>query len=354
MNYKIVNINTSGFSDPKSSILIIYTGGTFGMSLDENGALAPFNFSMVIDKIPDIKALDLKITVISFPVPEDSSNIGITHWANIGYIIYENYEQYDGIVVLHGTDTMAYTASALSFMLNGINKPIIFTGAQIPIGFIRSDARENLITALEIASTKLDGKPIVNEVCIYFNYVLLRGNRAQKLRSSNFAAFESENYPKLAESGVVIEYNYAALQKHDPDTKLTIEKEFDNNVALLKLFPGISENMVKSIINIKGLRGIVMETFGSGNTMNHEWFLTLLSKANKKGIILFNVSQCIGGKVLQGRYETSTKLSQLGVLSGSDITTEAAMTKMMFLLGANLSLDEVKTKLVSPLKGEMS
>lgn len=354
MKYKIVNLNTSADSNPKSSVLIIYTGGTFGMAVDDEGSLVPFNFSLVIDKIPELKAFDLRITVISFPAPEDSSNINAKHWVDIGYIIYENYSQYDGFVVLHGTDTMAYTASALSYMLEGLNKPVIFTGAQIPIGFLRSDARENLITALEIASAKIDDQPIINEVCVYFNFLLMRGNRSQKLHSSTFAAFQSENYPKLAESGVFIEYNHAYIKKHDPSESLRLYSKFDNNVAVIKLYPGISQIVLQQIFSTPGLRAVVLETFGSGNTMKYDWFIEMLKEANSRGIILFNVSQCVGGKVIQGRYETSKLLSEIGVLSGADITTEAAVTKLMFLLGTEPSTERVKYSLIRPIRGEMS
>ena len=324
------------------------------MAIDSTGSLAPFNFSLVIEKVPDLKALDLKMTVISSPKPVDSSNINVNHWLDIGYIIYENYAQYDGFIVLHGTDTMAYTASALSYMLSGLAKPVIFTGAQIPIGFLRSDARENLITALEIAAAKNeDGTPKVSEVCIYFNYMLLRGNRSQKLRSSNFAAFESENYPKLATAGVFIEYHDEYLAKPSEE-ELTLERHFDNNVAIIKLYPGINEAVLKSIFNTKGLKGVVLETFGSGNTMNYDWFLKILTSAYKKGIVIFNVSQCIGGKVIQGRYETSKRLSEIGVVSGNDITTEAAITKLMFVLGKEVSTDKIKSLLSTPLRGEMT
>ena len=353
MNYRIVNLNTSAGEDPDSSILIIYTGGTFGMAYDNNGSLAPFNFGRVLERIPELKSLDLKLTVISFPEPVDSSDVNASHWIDLGYIVYENYHQYDGFVILHGTDTMAYSASALSFMLQGLQKPVIFTGAQIPIGFIRSDARENLITALEIASDTKQGKPMVTEVCIYFNFFLLRGNRSQKIRSSTFAAFESENYPKLAEAGIFIEYNDSFLKPYNPDEELQLINQFDDNVALIKLFPGINRRFIESVFNIEGLKGVVLETYGSGNTTTAEWFLDILEQAGKKNIIVLNVSQCSGGEVIMGRYETSRRLVELGVLSGRDMTTEAAMAKMMFLLGNENKTDEIKQKLQIPLCGEM-
>ena len=353
MNYKIVNIRTSATTDPKDSVLIIYTGGTFGMAYDEDGSLAPFNFGRVIDRIPELKSLELKLTVISFPEPRDSANINHHDWENIAYIIYENYSQYDGFVVLHGTDTMSFTASALSYMLSGLNKPVILTGAQIPMGYIRSDARENLLTALEIASAKKDGVPIVNEVCVFFNLVLLRGNRSSKIKSSMFAAFESQNYPVLAESGIDIEYNYKYLAVHDPKSKLRIKKGFDESVIILKIFPSISQQVVRSILNIKGLKAVVLETYGSGNTMNYPWFLKEIKKALDKGVLFYNVSQCSGGEVIQGRYETSKQLKELGVLGGGDITTEAAVTKLMFLLGTESRLSTIKKKLITSLNGEM-
>lgn len=353
MNYKIVNIRTTASVDPQDSILIIYTGGTFGMAYDDSGSLAPFNFGRVIERIPELKSLKLKLTVISFPEPRDSSNIDYRDWQDMAYIIYENYEQYDGFVILHGTDTMAYSASALSYMLEGLTKPVILTGAQIPIGSIRSDARENLITALEIAMAKRNGFPVVNEVCIYFNFYLLRGNRAQKLRSSTFAAFESQNYPTLAESGIDIEFNTNFLIPHDPKAKLNLRRNFDDNVVIVKIFPSMSKSVVESIFNTRGLKGVVLETYGSGNTMSYEWFLKILEKAVKKGIVIYNVSQCSGGEVIQGRYETSKRLNEIGVLSGGDITTEAAITKLMFLLGNEEKEEDVKRKLVIPLNGEM-
>lgn len=353
MNYKIVNIRTTAKNDPKDSILIIYTGGTIGMVYDEEGSLMPFNFVKVLERIPEITSLELKITVISFPVPIDSSNVNYKDWQDLAYIIYENYHQYSGFVILHGTDTMAYSASAISFMLQGLSKPIIFTGAQIPIGHIRSDARENIITALEIASAKKGDNPIINEVCIYFNFVLLRGNRSSKIRSSTFAAFESQNYPTLAESGIFIEYNHGALMHHRPNSKLKFKKQFDPNCVVLTIFPGITKEVVRQILGIKGLKGVILLTFGSGNTMSYDWFINELEKAILKGIVIYNVSQCIGGEVIQGRYETSKRLSDIGVVGGSDITLEAAITKLMFLLGNEKNTETVKEKLAKPLVGEM-
>ncbi len=349
MKYKIVNINDSG----DRSVLIIYTGGTFGMVKDASGALAPFNFGKVVDRIPELRQLGIKLTVISFPKPIDSSNIGIQDWKDMAYIIEENYSQYDAFVILHGTDTMAYSSSMLSYMLEGLNKPVIFTGAQMPIGAIRSDARENLITALEIASAHSNGNPIISEVCVYFNHLLLRGSRAQKLRSSTFAAFESENYPVLAEAGIEIEYNYPALIPHDPGSILTVKNVLDSNVSILKIFPGIKEHAVRSILQDADTKGIVLESFGSGNTMKFDWFIEGLSKAISDGKVILNVSQCIGGEVEHGRYETSKKLIEIGVLSGGDITTEAAVTKMMFLLGQKEERGEIDQMLTHPLAGEM-
>jgi L-asparaginase len=353
MNYKVVNIKTSMKDETEGSLLIIYTGGTVGMVYDDDGSLAPFNFNKVMERIPELSRLELRLTVISFPNPIDSSNINTDDWENLANIIYEHYSEYDGFVILHGTDTMAYSASAISFMLDGLAKPVIFTGAQIPIGQIRSDARENLITALEIASAQTNGTPIIREVCIYFNFVLLRGYRSQKVRSSTFAAFESQNYPALAESGIFIEYNYSSLATPNGAVPLRINRQFNSNVAILKIFPGITQEVVVSILAIKGLKGIVMETFGSGNTVNVSWFLDSLKKAIENRIIIYNISQCSGGEVIQGRYETSKKLDEIGVVSGADLTTEAAITKLMFLLGSEESYDLIRDKLTIPLNGEM-
>jgi len=354
MNYKIVRLNTAAKQEIEHAVLIIYTGGTLGMAYDEQGALVPFNFGKILEKIPNLNNLNISITVISFPEPIDSSNINLQHWVDMAYIIYENYDTYDGFVVLHGTDTMAYSASMLSFMLRGLNKPVIFTGAQLPISAMRSDARENLMTSLEIAISKVNGKPVVPEVCIFFNHMLLRGNRAKKVQSVHFDAFESENYPALAESGIVIDYNYASIRPYEEGKKLKYLNKLDNNVMVLKLFPGITKNVVQHCLQIKGLKGMVLETYGSGNSPSEDWFIQAMEAAVEKGMLILNVSQCNGGRVIQGRYQTSKDLKRVGVLSGGDITTEAAVTKMMFILANETDETEIKRKMMMPLAGEMS
>jgi L-asparaginase len=354
MNYKIVRLNTGLKTSKSTSVLIIYTGGTLGMAYDESGALVPFNFGQILEKIPILYNMNIAITVISFPEPIDSSNVTMRHWKDMAYIIYENYDSYDGFVVLHGTDTMAYSASMLSYMLNGLNKPVIFTGAQLPISAMRSDARENLMTSLEIATAKINGRPIVPEVCIFFNHMLLRGNRSKKVQSIHFDAFESENYPILAEAGIVIDYNTNAIRPYEPNRKLINLNSLDNRVMILKLFPGITDKIMDACFAIEGLRGVVLETYGSGNSPSEAWFMKSLEKAIKKGLIILNVSQCNGGRVIQGRYETSKELLAVGVVSGADMTTEAAVTKLMFLLGQNFTREEICLKLTQSISGEIT
>jgi len=346
-------INAASSGKARSRVLIIYTGGTFGMVYDNNGALIPFDFASIPEHLPALKTLLIEITVISFDVPVDSSNINPEHWKLIAQIIFDNYEQHDGFVVLHGTDTMAFTASALSYMLEGLSKPVILTGAQLPISEPRSDARENLITALEIATTRRDGYSVVPEVCIYFDYELLRGNRAKKAESMQFDAFDSDNYPPLARAGVKITYDFSAILPAPKSKTPKLHTALDTNVAILKLFPGINQVTVASVLNSPGLKAVVLETYGSGNAPTASWLINELKQAIDKDIIILNISQCPGGMVAQGKYETSKKLQEIGVIGGADMTTEAAVTKLMVLLGEH-GTQKTKERIGIPLAGEMS
>jgi L-asparaginase len=353
MNYTKQRINTAMPGLPKSRVMIIYTGGTFGMSYNSGGILVPFDFSLILEHLPTLRNLSLDLTVISFEKPVDSSNIDPSHWTTIGEIIHQNYNDHDGFVVLHGTDTMAYTASALSFMVQGLRKPVILTGAQLPISEPRSDARENLITSLEIASRYEDGMPVVPEVCIYFDYQLLRGNRSKKVESQHFDAFESGNYPPLAKAGVKIDYNMAAIHSPSAGDKLSFFGKFDTSVAILKLFPGIQPAVVQSILDTPGLKALILETFGSGNGPTTSWFLDMLRNAIGRGLLILNVSQCPGGMVMQGRYETSRELERIGVISGADMTTEAALTKLMVLMG-EYGVEEASKRIGVSISGELT
>lgn len=353
MNYSTQRINTATPGEPQSRVMIIYTGGTFGMSYNNSGILVPFDFSLILEHLPTLRNLYLDLTVISFDKPVDSSNIDPSHWTTIAEIIFENYSEHDGFVILHGTDTMAYTASALSFMVQGLRKPVILTGAQLPIAEPRSDARENLITSLEIASKQTNGVSVVPEVCIYFDYQLLRGNRSKKVESEHFDAFESGNYPPLATAGVKIDYNTSAIHSPKSSEKLRLFKKFDTSVSILKLFPGIQPAAVQAILDTPGLKALVLETFGSGNGPTSSWFIDMLKRAIDRGLLVLNVSQCPGGMVMQGRYETSRMLQQVGVIGGMDMTTEAALTKLMILI-AEYGVEEARKRIAVSIAGELT
>lgn len=336
-----------------TKILIIYTGGTIGMIHDSSsGSLKPLDFSHVVDNVPELKRLNYEITVDSFFPIIDSSNMKPEVWVELAEKIESRYDEFDGFVVLHGSDTMAFTASALSFMLEGLNKPVVFTGSQLPIGAVRTDAKENLITALEIASAKQGGRSRVPEVCIYFDFQLFRGNRSFKYNSAKFEAFRSPNYPVLAEAGVHLRYNDANIRKCD-GCVFKVHKRLANSIAILKLYPGIGKEAVDAIVN-SNVKAIVLETFGAGNATTDRWFVACLRKAIDKGKIILNISQSKVGGVELGRYETSRELKEMGVVSGYDMTFEAAVTKLMFLLGRGYTNDRLANLLETDLRGELS
>ncbi|WP_420321524.1 asparaginase [Flagellimonas sp.] len=339
----------------KTNILLIYTGGTIGMIKDyKTGALKAFNFKELIANIPELNQLDCKLKGISFEEPIDSSNMNPEHWATIATMIEDNYEQYDGFVVLHGSDTMSYSASALSFMLENLAKPVIFTGSQLPIGDLRTDAKENLITSIQIAALQENGRPVVQEVGLYFEYKLYRANRTTKINAEHFEAFASLNHPPLVESGVYLNVHYANLLKRPTHNKpLQVHKVMDDNIAVLKLFPGLNRSVLKSILGIPGLKALVLETYGAGNAPMYEWFLQELKNAVSGGLLIINVTQCSGGGVAMGHYETSEKLKEMQLVNGKDITTEAAITKAMYLLGHKIYGEHFKKNFETSLRGEM-
>jgi L-asparaginase len=338
----------------KPKVLLIYTGGTIGMIEDtESGALRPFDFNHLFNQVPELKRFNIDIACESFEKPIDSSNMSPKEWIKMAELIEQNYTKFDGFVILHGSDTMAFSASALSFLLENLSKPVIFTGSQLPMGKIRTDGKENLITAIEIAAAKENGKPIVPEVAIYFEYSLYRGNRTHKFNAEHFQAFRSANYPELAEAGVHIKYNYSAILK-PLDLPLRVYKKMDNNIAVLKIFPGINTNVIKSVVNIAGLKALIIETFGAGNAPIIPEMFDMLKQIIDRGVVVLNVTQCNSGSVDQGRYETSSTFNQIGVIGGKDITVEAAVAKLMFLLANKTDINDIKKLLSKSLRGEIT
>ncbi len=349
-------MKTMSTDQPKPRILMIYTGGTIGMKENaETGALEPFDFNHLLENVPKIKRLDYEIDSYQFETPIDSSAMHPRHWEKIAKVVEKNYDSYDGFVVLHGTDTMAYTASALSFMLENIRKPVVITGSQLPIGEVRTDGEENLITALQVAAAKdKKGEPMVQEVAILFEDYLWRGNRATKHSSDNFNAFKSSNYPRLAKIGLGITYRPEVMLRSKSNEPFKVHYGMDTNVAYLDLFPGINENLVRHILTVPGLKGLVMKTFGSGNGPTDPWFLEAVKAAVDKGLVIVNVSQCENGMVLPSRYGAGFGLEKAGVISGHDLTSEAAITKLMFLFGQGMSGEEVKIAMENSISGEMN
>ena len=349
-------MNTESNYKEHPHILLIYTGGTIGMVRNEQtGALESFNFDLLLEQVPELRRFDLQLDTYTFQPPIDSSDMDLSHWGKLVKIISNHYDQFDGFVILHGTDTMAYTASALSFMLENVTKPVILTGSQLPIGTLRTDGKENLITAIEIAAAKReDGTAMVPEVCIYFNGSLMRGNRTTKINVDLFNAFRSYNYPELATVGINIKYNLAAIRLPNPMKQFKPHLLVDPNVVVLTLFPGIQQTLVHAILTAPGLKAVVLRSFGSGNANRQPWFAEEIKEASQHGIVFVNITQCQSGSVHMGLYETSLALIQAGVISGYDSTYECAIAKLMFLLGHGLPPERVRQLMDTNLAGEIT
>ncbi len=340
-----------------TSILLIYTGGTIGMKQDPvTSALSPFDFSQIMEEVPELKKFGYNLDSLSFSPVIDSSDVNIPFWIHLVEIIKDNYLNYDGFVILHGTDTMSYTASALSFMFENLEKPVILTGSQLPIGMLRTDGKENLISSIEIAASKReDGKPMVPEVCIYFESQLYRGNRTTKYNSENFRAFRSANSPVLAEVGIHIKFNTSIIRYPKIwGEELSISTKMDTNLVILKIIPGIQKNVIESITHISGLRAIIIETYGSGNAPTEKWFIQLLEEAVNRGIIIINITQCHAGGVDMDAYATGKSLKNIGIISGHDSTTEAAVAKLYYLMGQNIDNNHIKHLLEKNYRGEIT
>lgn len=341
----------------KSALLLIYTGGTIGMKQDmKDLTLKPFDFSQILDEVPEIRKFAFKIDTYAFEPPIDSSDVEPSLWQDLARLIKEKYEDYDGFIILHGTDTMSYSASALSFMLDGLTKPVIFTGSQLPIGVPRTDGKENLISAVEIASAKdEEGHPAVPEVCVCFDSLLMRGNRSTKVNSEVFRAFQSPNFPPLAEAGINIRYNNEYIRKpNDWYQSLTINTELDTRVSILKIHPGITPEVVRNILCGKDTRAIIMETYGSGNAPTRDWFLDIVKESSAMNKIIVNVTQCLAGTVNMNIYANGKALERAGVIDGYDSTTESALAKLFYLMGKSRDNEWVKAMMSRNLKGEIS
>lgn len=334
-------------------VLLIYTGGTIGMMADpRSGDLRPMDLEHLEDQVPELGRIGVALATASLEPVMDSSDMGPAEWVRIAQLV-GRHRDYDGFVVLHGTDTMAYSASAVSFLLEGLNKPVVFTGALLPLGVLRTDGKENLLSAIEIAAAHQNDIPILQEVAIYFEYSLYRGNRSVKTHAERFEAFRSPNWGRLAEAGVHIRWNHAALLPHRSGP-LRVHDRFDANVGIIRLFPGISGDWVRHSLRTPGLRGAVLTTFGSGNGPRSEDFLGALREARDRGIVLVNATQCFGGRVEQGRYQTSSAFNEMGVVPAGDMTVEAAVTKLMFLFGRGLAPERIAEQFPLPICGEVS